>query len=573
MSEYLDFEGLEHYHTLSNEKQLDSAQIISEAINNLGTTLSQSSSGKTDWENIENKPTKLSDFIADSLRTSNNEDIITIKDKKVLYKLKEVATLDDIPEQVPIPEQVQANWNETNVNSKAYIQNKPELKNIEVVTDNNGTYLEEKDSSGLPMSVHSLVTNTTPNSSTSSYVAPSWAKVEELISNTSGDSHLSSSDEKVTLTATDNGRQDIDIIADQNLNLIAGEGYLNHERILTEKDFKGISQDENENLWLTKTNGQKNPVSHPNLSTQPSILPQRFGTYLMYELLIPYVIEDRGANQSIAYFDTSVVPKNAVIIEGSVFNETHCEPINWTKGIDSVNINSNSGGILIQKNSDFIPDFALIRYYISGASGGYTYYQESNKEYLYWRLIKNSLYALVDKDGKRINYQNSGYFFNNAGDLYSMGWSSEYPTNWEDSTGITESIDHPDSAVYVIKLKGGETYTINIETDTITPTANNYIEKTAFWKYAGAGVYLMCDKNSNVLTDNSNNVFLKYPESGYKEHSGIEFGPTSEFTYSTTKNISPYSPVQGVYIFTVDETEYTVDLNNQTVTPAIQSIS
>jgi len=56
------------------------------------------------------------------------------------------------------------------------------------------------------MSVHSLVTNTTPNSSTSSYVAPSWAKVEELISNTSGDSHLSSSDEKVTLTATDNGR-------------------------------------------------------------------------------------------------------------------------------------------------------------------------------------------------------------------------------------------------------------------------------------------------------------------------------------------------------------------------------
>jgi len=67
----------------------------------------------------------------------------------------------------------------------------------------------------------------------------------------------------------------------------------------------------------------------------------------MYELLIPYVIEDRGANQSIAYFDTSVVPKNAVIIEGSVFNETHCEPINWTKGIDSVNINSNSGGILI----------------------------------------------------------------------------------------------------------------------------------------------------------------------------------------------------------------------------------
>ena len=53
-------------------------------------------------------------------------------------------------------------------------------------------------------------------------------------------------------------------------------------------------------------------MEYPNLSTQLSILPYKFGNINLYEVLCPCI---KGE------FDTSQLPKDAKIIIGSVFND------------------------------------------------------------------------------------------------------------------------------------------------------------------------------------------------------------------------------------------------------------
>lgn len=64
------------------------------------------------------------------------------------------------------------------------------------------------------------------------------------------------------------------------------------------------------NLYQLKDNSYY-PVSHPDLSTQPSILPQRFGNLDIKEVLIAPGREDE-------------IPVNATILEAFSFNKNQC---------------------------------------------------------------------------------------------------------------------------------------------------------------------------------------------------------------------------------------------------------
>lgn len=100
---------------------------------------------------------------------------------------------------------------------------------------------------------------------------------------------------------------------------------------------------------------------HPNLSTQVSILPYKFGNYNMYEVLCPYINGD---------FDTSEIPKNATIVEGSVFGNGYCEGLNSHWGTDE---NNNRKLYITNIVNEFEPEFALVRFYVSGSNNyGYS---------------------------------------------------------------------------------------------------------------------------------------------------------------------------------------------------------
>ena len=84
--------------------------------------------------------------------------------------------------------------------------------------------------------------------------------------------------------------------------------------------YEKLIGDDKNNLYIEKE-GSVYPINHPDLSTQPSLLPQRFGVFPMYEILCPYSEEEND-------FDTSLIPNDAVIIEGSVFGNGYCEGLN-----------------------------------------------------------------------------------------------------------------------------------------------------------------------------------------------------------------------------------------------------
>lgn len=67
---------------------------------------------------------------------------------------------------------------------------------------------------------------------------------------------------------------------------------------------------ENDGLYQVKDNAVY-PVSHPDLSTQPSVLPQRFGNLDIKEVLIAHGRE-------------SEIPRNATIISAFSFNKDRC---------------------------------------------------------------------------------------------------------------------------------------------------------------------------------------------------------------------------------------------------------
>ena len=97
---------------------------------------------------------------------------------------------------------------------------------------------------------------------------------------------------------------------------------------------------------------QTYPASHPDLSTQPSILPQRYGNQDIKEVLIAYGREDE-------------IPQKAIIVQAFSFNEDCCIAAICEKGTNGWQI-SNTKGIT--------PDFTLIQYV--ELNEGYYYYAE-----------------------------------------------------------------------------------------------------------------------------------------------------------------------------------------------------
>lgn len=99
------------------------------------------------------------------------------------------------------------------------------------------------------------------------------------------------------------------------------------------------------------TNGQVYPSIHPDLSTQPSRLPYRFGNRDIYEVLIAPGRENE-------------IPSDAIVMQASSFNVTNCVPAKvWKK----------EGTWSISNQDDITPDFTLVRYSIPCKN----YYQSS----------------------------------------------------------------------------------------------------------------------------------------------------------------------------------------------------
>lgn len=587
MSEYLDFEGLQYYHNMSNSKQLDSAQIISEAINNLGTTLSQNNGGRTN----------LSDFIADSLRDSNGVDVLQIRDEKLLYKSSEVATLDNISEQdkvtiqqindvvnvqiesgnsvslIPIisssttsidvskvaPTWSALNTSLTNVFKKSTYTYKGEQYPALMETTNKFAIVN----SSHPTYGPAILLNNngiefySGNYSTDQKVTYKGYEIATKADTTSNfvfeDSEnvvLSSaraSSEKKGIELWSNKGIELYSIKDTKLLSVGDIKLVSTKVYFSESKNVGIYTKEDE-LWQEKTeSGLKNPISHPNLSTQPSILPQRFGTYPIYEVLCPFD-NTKGA------FDTSIIPSNANIIGGSVFGGNNCESLKMINGVVQFSI------------SDV--EFALVRYYLTSNNGNSyynNYYNEETQQYdnLYWRYVQTSKYVLVDEYGHKIGIDNGGYFFKDGTDLYVLGWDYDYP-QWSDST-LTKDIKHIDSPVYEIIMKGGNKYVFDVALDTITPNVNDFTER-AYWTYIGGGLYLLCNSKGEIILNNSNGKVIT------KKDGIINYENLDNLSGLNTISTDFYSPTYNIYNITVGNTHYTIDTSLHTITPTVYDL-
>lgn len=120
--------------------------------------------------------------------------------------------------------------------------------------------------------------------------------------------------------------------------------------------------------------GPAHSASHPNISTQPSILPQKFGDLDIKEVLIPLNSSATSTDLNTStepyyysYYLPDAIPSNAVIINCSVFNNEV-----MTSAICS-KIGTDNWSIKIV--GDFIPSVdyttlnALIQYYLSTNNG------------------------------------------------------------------------------------------------------------------------------------------------------------------------------------------------------------
>ena len=106
---------------------------------------------------------------------------------------------------------------------------------------------------------------------------------------------------------------------------------------------------EEDGLYIEKNN-RIWPMTHPDLSTQPSILPQRFGKLPIYEELI--AVENN-------YYQIN----RTNIIQASAFNETNYSPITIENGIVTTKLN-------------FKPDYLLVQYF--GEMDNYYYINNSS---------------------------------------------------------------------------------------------------------------------------------------------------------------------------------------------------
>lgn len=99
---------------------------------------------------------------------------------------------------------------------------------------------------------------------------------------------------------------------------------------------------------------------YPDLSTTPSETNYKFEGNTIYQILVPAIDNTRILGNYFdvqdAYFDTSNLPQDITILEAFIFNNAHQESAQC--------INKNNTWIIYGTNSDFSPDYALIRYYL-----------------------------------------------------------------------------------------------------------------------------------------------------------------------------------------------------------------
>lgn len=118
------------------------------------------------------------------------------------------------------------------------------------------------------------------------------------------------------------------------------------------------------------------PLAHPDLSTQPSILPQRFGTLPIKEVIVPISPDELSV-------PFSVIPKDAQILSANMFNKCFTIPV-WMY-VDQFN-SSNKWQISITTQSSFwggsthmymthSPIYLVVQYIDEGQ---HTYYNYDN---------------------------------------------------------------------------------------------------------------------------------------------------------------------------------------------------
>lgn len=148
-----------------------------------------------------------------------------------------------------------------------------------------------------------------------------------------------------------------------------------------------------------KKDGQAYPVSHPDISTQDSILPERFGKYKIHEILMPVVI----GNDAIVRNVSSIPPKS-IIMDARFFNtEVSC----------CIDVLTNDGQYDFVLNREIINQdgYILCKYY-NVTDTGYYY----DKESVYYTKIYTSVYTdgvnvVCDYFGNILNFGTSAADF------------------------------------------------------------------------------------------------------------------------------------------------------------------
>ena len=98
----------------------------------------------------------------------------------------------------------------------------------------------------------------------------------------------------------------------------------------------------------------------PDISVTPTEMSQTFNGNTVYQVLLPALdttkILGNYFDVQEPYFNTNNLPQNSIILEAFVFNDTHLESAQC--------IYRNNYWSIYGSNSDFSPEYALIRYYL-----------------------------------------------------------------------------------------------------------------------------------------------------------------------------------------------------------------
>ena len=266
--------------------------------------------------------------------------------------------------------------------------------------------------------------------------------------------------------------------------------YAKKEDINNIEVLEGLSKDEEGNLWMTK-NGKSNPVIHPNLSTQPSLLPYRFGVFPVYEVLCPL----RYKYNSYTDFDFSELPDDAVIIGGNIIGigSGFCVPLivsrDWAFDNNRGYWLKSKGWIVKNNFGDLpgptAPSYALVRYYRPvynedetdygyGSGDGYGSGYGSREGDIFWREYANDDYV-VDKYGKLLTFNVTDgivniYFSKIQNKLFYMNAEGYNPM--KDDWGATDVSANGTMEQFTFIING-TTYSFDAE-NSITPEPGQY---------------------------------------------------------------------------------------------------